>query len=83
MNPDFDEVVVSWPTEHSFCRWPRRDIDPWIGVAGAILRGDYDSSDASTREALIIGLTYIAHPDADKALAHLNALPKPKAIKID
>lgn len=55
---------------------------PWLEVAALIIEGRYDNSDASTKESLTIGLRSIDHILCKQAIAKIESLPKPKALKI-
>ncbi len=82
MNPEFDEVVASFPSEYQFCRSDRKP-DYWIRISERIVKGEFDNSDLSTRESLIIGLRSCRVPSAIRAVEHLNSLPKPRVVKTD
>ena len=64
------------PCDHDGCRHDRCDIGPWLIIARAVNRGDWDNSEGSAREALLIGLGSIEEPEARKAYQRLKGKGK-------
>jgi hypothetical protein len=48
------------------------DCAPWLHIARQVLAGEFEGADASTREAVFIGLRGVPHPACKQALERLN-----------
>ena len=50
----------------------RQDAGQWLHVAKQILAGEFDGAEDSTLETIAAGLRHVAHPQCQRALAHLQ-----------